>query len=61
MPKPPKKEFFIALDGEQLVGRVGVNIPPDYPGKGYVGFFEVDVSHSENKNIAHELLTAASE
>ncbi|MEC7183144.1 MAG: GNAT family N-acetyltransferase [Bdellovibrionota bacterium] len=59
LPKPPKKEFFIAVEGDNFLGRIGVNIPPDYPGKGYVGFFEVDVTHNDHEKIAKELLTEA--
>ena len=59
IPRPEKKEFFMAEVDSQLVGRIGTNIATSYPGKGYIGFFEVDVSHPESDAIAKALLESA--
>jgi GNAT superfamily N-acetyltransferase len=47
-------EFWVALEGDRPVGRVGASLMPSHPGKGAIGFFEAG-----NETVSKALLLAA--
>jgi len=55
-------EFYLAVRGDQTIGRIGCNISPSNPELGYVGFFEVDLSNAEiAAPLAQSLISRALE
>jgi hypothetical protein len=55
-------EFYLAVRGDQTIGRIGCNISPSNPELGYVGFFEVDLSSADMAgSLAQSLISRALE
>lgn len=55
----PLKEFFLAFVDGACVARCGVNLSPTAPRRGYLGFFEADVTHDTHAVAVSALIARA--
>jgi GNAT superfamily N-acetyltransferase len=59
LPLGPARTFWLALRGDEVVGRIGAGLSGTYPGVGYVGFFELDPGAAQAEAVAGRLIDEA--